>query len=102
MKRDRGDRDPERSTHRLSRRSFLKASITGAAIAGTAGFGSCMTSRPGTPGSTPKFLASYRDAPNKGQRCAECIHFLKPNRCEIVAGQISPNGWCHYYKPRTA
>lgn len=30
-------------------------------------------------------------------RCALCEHFLGPNRCEKVAGIVSPKGWCELF-----
>jgi High potential iron-sulfur protein len=37
----------------------------------------------------------YQDKPGpKGQKCAGCRFFRKPNACTIVDGKISPNGWC--------
>jgi hypothetical protein len=88
----------------LSRRKFLKVSMTGVAIAGAGGLASCMTGQPAArgAGTTPKPLALYQDSPNKGRRCDGCTHFLEPNACEIVAGEISPDGWCRFYKPRSA
>jgi hypothetical protein len=88
----------------LSRRKFFKISLTGIAIAGAGGLASCMTRPSATRrgGVTPKFLAGYQNSPNQGRRCAQCTHFLKPDACEIVAGEISPNGWCRYYKARRA
>jgi hypothetical protein len=89
---------------RLSRRKFFKISLTGVAIAGAGGLASCATGPRGTRGGgiTPKFLAAYQNSPNRGRRCAECTHFLEPDACEIVAGEISPNGWCRYYKAQAA
>jgi hypothetical protein len=53
-------------------------------------------------GKTTKALALYQNTPNRGERCAGCTHFLKPNGCEIVAGAISPNGWCRFHEPLPA
>ncbi|WP_085026547.1 twin-arginine translocation signal domain-containing protein [Ensifer aridi] len=93
------------STRKLSRRNFLKISGTGAAVAGAVGLTSCMTSPRMAPvargaGTTPKREAAYQNSPNRGRRCAGCTHFLEPNACEIVAGEISPNGWCRFHEPR--
>jgi high potential iron-sulfur protein len=42
----------------------------------------------------------YQDKPGpKGQKCAGCRFFKKPNACVIVTGKISPNGWCISYAP---
>ena len=51
---------------------------------------------------TTKALALYQDTPNRGERCAGCTHFEKPNGSEIVAGAISPNGWCRFHEPLPA
>ncbi len=88
----------------LSRRKFMKMSVTSAAIVGAGGFSVCMY-RPTVAqaaGATSKSAARYRDSPNRGRRCAGCTHFLKRNRCEIVAGEVSPNGWCRFHTPRPA
>ena len=45
----------------------------------------------------PKDVARYQDRPNRGQRCGRCMHFLAPDNCEIVTGQISPQGWCRCF-----
>jgi hypothetical protein len=85
---------------RLSRRKFLKVSVTGAAIAGAGGISACVSATGA--GKTSKALALYQDTPNRGRQCAGCTHFQQPNGCEIVAGDISPNGWCRFYEPRPA
>lgn len=37
----------------------------------------------------------YQDhTSSKGQKCSGCRFFRKPDRCSIVTGKISPNGWC--------
>jgi hypothetical protein len=46
---------------------------------------------------TPKSVAKYQDHPNKGQQCSTCNFFLPPKSCQLVAGDISPNGWCSFY-----
>jgi hypothetical protein len=86
----------------LSRRKFLRVSMTGAVIAGAGGLSACMPAPPvvQVAGTTPKPVALYQDFPNEGRRCAGCRHFLEPNACEIVAGEISPNGWCRFYEAR--
>lgn len=41
--------------------------------------------------------ALYQDKPKDGAKCATCTHFQAPASCQIVAGAISPNGWCQMY-----
>jgi hypothetical protein len=81
----------------LSRGALLRGSLLGAAVAGTGAMSACMRAR-GVPGNVPKTFASYQDRPNGRQRCGGCKHFLQPNRCEIVDGGISPQGWCRYFQ----
>ncbi|TIM36012.1 MAG: twin-arginine translocation signal domain-containing protein [Mesorhizobium sp.] len=89
------------SSRALSRRNFLKVSVTGAAIASAGGLSACMTG-PMAAGKTTKALALYQDTPNRGRRCGGCTHFREPNGCEIVAGAIIPNGWCRFHEPLPA
>jgi hypothetical protein len=87
----------------ISRRRFLEVSVTSAAVVGAAGLSACVPSPTArTPGTEPKTVALYQDFPNQGRRCAGCAHFIEPNACEIVAGEISPNGWCRHYEARPA
>jgi hypothetical protein len=98
------DRRSERIDQKLSRRRFLKGSMIGVAIGGAGVLSACMYKRAGSKiaGTTPKPVALYQDSPNKGRRCAGCTHFLEPNACEIVAGEISPDGWCRFHEPKPA
>ncbi|HZZ60509.1 MAG TPA: high-potential iron-sulfur protein [Roseiarcus sp.] len=41
--------------------------------------------------------AAYQDHPNDGNHCSECRFFQGDHSCKIIAGSISPNGWCKYY-----
>lgn len=48
-----------------------------------------------------KSLVGYQDKPNaNGQKCSTCANFQPPNACAIVAGTISPNGWCGAFAPK--
>jgi hypothetical protein len=38
--------------------------------------------------------AEYQDKPNGIYSCALCTLFEKPNTCKVVAGEVSPDGWC--------
>jgi hypothetical protein len=39
----------------------------------------------------------YQDTPKNNQKCLECLHFVSPNACKLVKGEISPQGWCTIY-----
>jgi hypothetical protein len=43
----------------------------------------------------------YVDHPGKnGQKCSGCSLFVKPDKCKVVTGKISPNGWCIAWAPK--
>ena len=46
---------------------------------------------------SPQASAGYQNYANGTQRCGGCIHFQPPSSCKVVAGQISPNGWCRIF-----
>lgn len=39
-------------------------------------------------------VVMYQDHPKGNQKCSLCQHFQPPSSCQIVAGTISPDGWC--------
>lgn len=49
-----------------------------------------------------KKLAHYQDHPNGNKQCSNCQFFqASENKCTIVQGDISPNGYCiHFEKKR--
>lgn len=46
---------------------------------------------------SPQQAAGYQTTPNGSQRCGTCAHFQPPAACKVVAGKISPQGWCRIY-----
>jgi len=36
----------------------------------------------------------YQSRPNGAQRCDLCVNWQAPQSCKLVAGSISPSGWC--------
>jgi hypothetical protein len=50
---------------------------------------------------TDKKTAKYQDHPNKDQHCAICRFFRPPKSCQLVEGDISPNGWCSFFAKKT-
>jgi hypothetical protein len=87
----------DRSDDSPSRRGFLQKSVcvTGAAAIASAVSG-CATSPP-VRGTTSKDQARYQDKPSGISRCGFCRHFYSPDICEVVAGPVSPRGWCPFY-----
>jgi hypothetical protein len=41
--------------------------------------------------------AEYQDQPKSGLACAACTLFRPPRSCQVVQGDISPNGWCKFF-----
>jgi hypothetical protein len=41
--------------------------------------------------------ALYQDSPKNGLSCAACALFRPPAACVVVAGVISPHGWCRFF-----
>jgi hypothetical protein len=41
--------------------------------------------------------AFYQDEPKNGFSCAACALFRPPSGCAVVAGTISPHGWCRFF-----
>jgi hypothetical protein len=37
----------------------------------------------------------------KRQKCIACAHFVSPAACTVVKGNISPNGYCIAFAPKT-
>jgi len=45
--------------------------------------------------------AKYQTTPKGDQRCEVCVNFQPSNGCKFVDGDISPNGWCQLFIPKT-
>ena len=42
----------------------------------------------------------YQRTPKGGQRCELCVNWRPPGACKVVAGSISPAGWCSLFAPK--
>jgi hypothetical protein len=42
----------------------------------------------------------YQSTPKDGNKCSTCVNFEAPAACKIVAGKISPDGWCIAFGPK--
>lgn len=47
---------------------------------------------------SPKEAVNYQDQPKNGEQCSQCRFFSEPGSCEIVEGEISPEGWCNLFQ----
>jgi hypothetical protein len=79
----------------LSRRAlcpavFLSTAAVGVALTFGIGVAEAQTK-------VDKQTAKYQDHPKDGQQCAACRFFRPPKSCQLVDGDISPNGWCSFF-----
>jgi hypothetical protein len=59
-------------------------------------------------GQLAKAAVGYQDVPKNGQVCAQCVYFAfapatssaPASHCKLVAGLISPAGWCEVWAPK--
>ena len=81
----------------VSRRGALQAAI-GLVTIGAAGRALGQQ----TPQKIDQKTALYQAFPKNGQTCNKCALFEPPAACKIVAGTISPAGWCQLFSPKPA
>jgi High potential iron-sulfur protein len=85
----------------LSRRRVFQTLIGSAAAIG-AGLALVTAEPADAQAKTPKKVAKYQDHPKNGQQCSKCRFFRPPKSCQLVAGDISPNGWCSFFAAKPA
>jgi len=49
----------------------------------------------------PQKTVSYQPTPKGNARCDNCAQWQPPSSCKLVAGAISPSGWCSIYAPKS-
>jgi hypothetical protein len=83
----------------VSRRSVLKDAVyIGGAATLLAVTANGAGAAPAQPAKTSQQAAGYQSSPNGGQSCSTCINFVRPSTCRVVAGNISPQGWCKIWQ----
>jgi hypothetical protein len=45
--------------------------------------------------------AKYQGTPKGNQHCDGCVNFEAPTGCKFVQGEVSPNGWCQLFYPKS-
>lgn len=78
-----------------TRRGVLRAGLTIAA--GTA---MMATTARAQDAKITQELVQYQKQPKEGAKCSACAQWVAPNACVIVAGVISPEGWCVAFAPK--
>ena len=81
----------ESESMQANRRKVIISLIASAPLA-VPSFGKAAAS-----GKVAQTAAGYQQAPKGGQACAGCNSFVGPNHCKLVAGEISPSGWCRLW-----
>lgn len=90
---------------KFSRRDVIKIGLLGSAVP----FLGSITNRiqAADTAKTSKSAVQYRDDPNGDQQCSNCLQFIPgktaedSGECKVVAGEISPQGWCSAYAPKS-
>jgi hypothetical protein len=80
-----------------SRRWFLETSVVTIAAAGFVSLTGTALALAAAKKS--KEEAKYQNKPNGQQQCSKCKHFMA-GKCEIVEGEISPDGWCKFFEAK--
>jgi hypothetical protein len=82
----------------FSRRRFLRAAgvATGATALLAAG-----ASPAAADSRFSKSMAKYQATPKGAASCRICSQFQAPNACRVVAGDVSPTGWCLLFVPKS-
>jgi hypothetical protein len=83
----------------ISRRNLFRGALvaTGGATVLAAGLGATSAA---AQGKIAQKLVSYQATPKLAARCDGCLQWVAPNACKVVAGEISPSGWCTIYAPK--
>ena len=87
-------------TDQASRRSVLRAGLTMVAAAGAAGAALAGGTAAAQSALLAQTVVQYQETPKGAAMCSLCVNFVAPHACKIVAGNISPNGWCVAYAPK--
>jgi hypothetical protein len=84
----------------LSRRQFFP-SVLGAGAVFAAAFALAKGEMARAQSKVKQAVAKYQDTPKNGQKCADCNFFRPPKACQLVEGDISPDGWCAFFAKKT-
>ncbi len=84
------------SATRFEARGPLRRTLVRAALSGV-GLGFALIRPARAQRKMSQTDAEYQDRPKNGLDCAACSLFRPPLSCEVVEGEISPNGWCKFF-----
>jgi len=94
----------DRDRGAVSRRTTLRAAI---ALVSVGAAGRALAQQAPAPQPAPaqkvaQKTVQYQTFPKNGQSCNKCVNFEPPASCKLVAGTISPAGWCLLFAPKPA
>ena len=89
---------PRVATGSLSRRSVILGAI-GVACAGL-GARSALAAGLSPEAKLPQEQVSYQASPKGDRKCSSCFNYEGNGSCRVVAGPISPEGWCRLWNAR--
>jgi hypothetical protein len=89
--RDRREEGGVRADRRLTRRELMTAAL-GAVLAGLPARAEEQQQQ-----KMSQIAAAYQGTPKGLFSCAVCTFFIRPSRCKVVSGDISPTGWCKVF-----
>ncbi|WP_158928788.1 hypothetical protein [Acidisphaera sp. S103] len=87
----------ENDRQRISRR----AALTRTALALGAATAATVARQAAAQQKVTQTLANYQGTPKGNDHCEVCLNFQPPNTCKFVQGDISPNGWCQLFTPKS-
>jgi hypothetical protein len=89
----------KRDSSAVSRRGLLRASTM--AVGAAALFTATIAAEQAEAGNMSQKASGYHPTPSDGKRCDGCSLFIAPASCKLVAGEISPAGWCRFYSKKS-
>ena len=70
-------------------------------LAGALGAGLAPLRANATPAKLSPGEIGYQPKPKGNARCELCVNWQAPSSCKVVAGSISPDGWCGLFVRKT-
>src|SRR5580692_8619387 len=95
------DSNPGVSEYATSRRTFIGRASLAIGLATFVGGGIAPLRASAVPVKLPQGEIGYQPAPKGKARCELCVNWQAPNACKLVAGAISPTGWCGLFAARS-
>lgn len=78
------------ATHNINRRKLILAAVAAAPVV-------VLAALPAEAAKVSQASVGYVAHPNAGHACGGCKLYEAPTACKLVAGKISPAGWCQLW-----